>query len=149
MWRTKEHLDPRRRAAVDRRLRGGLAHLRPRGHRSPLRGGRHLRLPPLRRGRGGGAGPRATVPWWSRAARGVPGDYELHERRVLLEPVDVALRRREPMCRVRGVVHGPAAGLSASKKGGRPGSEATLDRAATLRNSFLFLITGVRGRGVL
>ena len=45
------------------------------------------------------------------------------------------------MRRVRGVVHGPAARLTASKKGGRPAREATLDRAATLRPSFLFLFT--------
>ena len=37
------------------------------------------------------------------------------------------------MRRVRGVVHGPAAGLTASKKGGRPAREATLDRAATIQ----------------
>jgi hypothetical protein len=50
------------------------------------------------------------------------------------------------MRRVRGVVHGPAAGLTTSKKGGRPSCEATLDRAATLRPAFLFLFTRVRGR---
>jgi len=47
MSRAEEHLDPRRRAAVDRRLRERLAPLRPRGYRSPLRGGCYLRLPPL------------------------------------------------------------------------------------------------------
>jgi hypothetical protein len=40
------------------------------------------------------------------------------------------------MRRVRGVVHGPAAGLSAPQKGGRPAREATLDRAATPRHCF-------------
>jgi hypothetical protein len=40
------------------------------------------------------------------------------------------------MCRVRGVVHGPAAGLIASKKGGRSAREATLDLAATSRPFF-------------
>src|ERR687897_3817523 len=150
MSRTEEHLDPRCRAAVDRRLRGRLAHLRPRVYRSPLRGGRHLRLPPLRRGRGGSARPRGhrrrlvggagrtrqlgselPSPGGRGAAGGSRGDNELHERRLLLESVDVALRRGEPMCRVRGVVHGPAAGLTAPQKGGRPAYEATLDRAAT------------------
>src|SRR5687767_5026281 len=155
MSRTEEHLDPRRRAAVARRLRGRLAYLRPRGHRSTLRGGRHLRLPPLRRGRGGSAGPRGhrrrlaggarrtghlggklPSPGGRGAAGGSRGDDELHERRLLLEPVDVALRRREPMRRIRGVVHGPAAGLTAPRKGGRMAREATLDRVATPRPSF-------------
>ena len=40
------------------------------------------------------------------------------------------------MHRVRGVVHGPAAGLIASKKDQRMAREATFDRAATLRPSF-------------
>jgi hypothetical protein len=40
------------------------------------------------------------------------------------------------MRRVRGVVHGPAAGLTAPQKGGRPAYEATLDRAATPRPFF-------------
>src|SRR5215204_2616402 len=153
---TEEYLDPRRRAAVARRLRGRLTHLRPRGDRSPHRRGLHLLLPPLRRGRGGGAGSRghrcrlaggarrtghlgSELPSLGGrgAAGGSRGDNELHERRLLLEPMDVALRRREPMCRVRGVVHGPAEGLIAPQKGGRPAREATLDRAATLRPSFL------------
>src|ERR671911_819702 len=155
MSRAEEHLDPRRRAAVDRRLRERLAHLRPRGNRSPLRGGCHLRLPSLRQGRGGGAGTRGhrrrlaggarrtrhlgselPPPGGRGAAGGSRGDDELHERRLLLEPVDVALRRGEPMRRVRGVVHGPAAGLTAPQKGGRPAYEATLDRAATPRPFF-------------
>src|SRR5215208_2000816 len=51
------------------------------------------------------------------------------------------------MWRVRRAVHGPAAGLTAPQKDGRPGSEATLDRAATLRPSFLF--TRVCGRAIL
>jgi hypothetical protein len=50
------------------------------------------------------------------------------------------------MCRVCGVVHGQAAGLSASKKGQRLAREATFDRAATLRPSFLLLFTRVRGK---
>jgi hypothetical protein len=169
MLRTQERLGPRRRrAAPDRHPRGRLAHLGALNHRRrPLRRGRHLHLPPLPQGRGGGgprgdcqrlawrslrnlaAGRRASVPWWSRAAGGSRGDDELHERRVLVEAVDVGLRRREPMCLVRGVVHGPAAGLTASKRGRRPGPEATLDGAATLWPSFLFLFTRVRGRGVL
>src|SRR5215217_3163164 len=156
MSRTEEYLDPRRRAAVARRLRGRPAHLRPRGHRSPLRGARHLRLPPLRRGRGGAAGPRGDrhrlagearrtghlggelpSPGGRGAAGGSRGDDELHERRLLLEPVDVALRRRgEPMRRVRGVVHGPAWGLTASQKGGRSALKATLDRTSTPRFFF-------------
>ena len=41
------------------------------------------------------------------------------------------------MRRVRGVVHGAAAGLSAPQKGGRPAREATFDRAATPRPFFL------------
>ena len=49
------------------------------------------------------------------------------------------------MCRVRGVVHGPAAGLTASKKGGRLVREATLDLAATPR-PFFFLFTPMLGR---
>ena len=44
------------------------------------------------------------------------------------------------MRRVRGVVHGPAAGLTAPQKGGRPAREATLDRAATPRPFFLSLL---------
>ncbi len=40
------------------------------------------------------------------------------------------------MRRVRGVVHGPAAGLTAPQKGGRPACEAALDRAATPRPFF-------------
>src|SRR5918997_6831580 len=165
MSRMEEHLDPRRRAAVDRRLRGRLAHLRPRGYRSSLRGGRHLRLPSLRRGRGGGAGTRGhrrrlaggagrtghlggklPSPGGRGAAGGSRGDNQLHERRLLLEPVDVALRRREPMRRVRGVVHGPAAGLTAPQKGGRLAHEATLYQAATLRPFFLTIFAQVPGR---
>src|SRR5919107_1560471 len=46
------------------------------------------------------------------------------------------------MRRVRGVVHGPAAGLTAPQKGGRPAREATLDRAATPRP--LYLVCGRR-----
>ena len=42
------------------------------------------------------------------------------------------------MRRVRGVVHGPAAGLTAPQKGGRPAREAVLNQAATPR-PFLFL----------
>jgi hypothetical protein len=53
------------------------------------------------------------------------------------------------MRRVRGVVHGPTAGLTASKKGGCPAREATLDQATTLRPSFLSLFTRVRGRCIL
>ena len=53
------------------------------------------------------------------------------------------------MRRVRGVVHGPAAGLSASKKDQRMAREATFDRAATLRPSFMLLFTRVRGRGCM
>ena len=51
------------------------------------------------------------------------------------------------MHRVRGVVHGPAAGLSASKKNQRMAREATFDRAATLRPSFMLLFTRVCGKG--
>jgi hypothetical protein len=40
------------------------------------------------------------------------------------------------MRRVRGVVYGPGAGLSAPQKGGRSAREATLDLAATPRPSF-------------
>ena len=40
------------------------------------------------------------------------------------------------MCRVRGVVHGPAPGLTAPQKDRRPVCRATLDRAATLRPYF-------------
>jgi hypothetical protein len=47
------------------------------------------------------------------------------------------------MRRVRGVVHGPAAGLSAPQKGGRPACEAALEQAATLRPFFLPLFTNV------
>src|ERR671916_169240 len=162
MSRMEGHLESRRRAAVARRLRGRLAYLRPRGHRSPLCGGRHLRLPPLRRGRGGGAGPRGhrrrlaggarrtghlgselPSPGSRGAAGGSRGDYELHERRLLLEPVDVALRRGGAMRRVRGVVHGPAAGLTAPRKGGRSAREATFDRAATPRPFYLPLFTNL------
>jgi hypothetical protein len=58
------------------------------------------------------------------------------------------------MRRVRGVVHGPDAGLTAPQKGGRPACEATLDRAATVRPSFFSYSPGcvegafseVRGR---
>jgi hypothetical protein len=39
------------------------------------------------------------------------------------------------MRRVRGVVHGPAAGLTAPQKVVRPAREAILDRAATPRPS--------------
>src|SRR5215217_3658224 len=67
----------------------------------------------------------------------------------LLEPVDVALRRGEPMRRVRGVVHGPAWGLSAPQKGGRPAREATLYRAATPRPFLLPLFTQLRGVRIL
>ena len=47
------------------------------------------------------------------------------------------------MRRVRGVVHGPAAGLTAPQKGGRPACEAALEQAATLRPFFLPLTTNV------
>jgi len=48
------------------------------------------------------------------------------------------------MRRVRGVVHGPAAGLTAPQEGGRPAREAPLDRAATPRPFFLPLFTQPR-----
>jgi hypothetical protein len=51
--------------------------------------------------------------------------------------------------RVRGVVHGPAAGLTAPQKGGRPACEETLEQAATLRPFFLPLFTEVLRRGLL
>jgi hypothetical protein len=52
------------------------------------------------------------------------------------------------MRRVRGVVHGPTAGLTVPQKGGRLAREATLDRL--LRPSFFLpLFTRVRGRGIL
>jgi hypothetical protein len=41
------------------------------------------------------------------------------------------------------VVHGPAAGLTAPQKGGRPACEETLEQAATLRPFFLPLFTNV------
>jgi hypothetical protein len=53
------------------------------------------------------------------------------------------------MRRVRGVVHGPAAGLTAAQKGGRPACEETLEQAATLRPFFLPLFTEVLRRGLL
>src|SRR5215207_2064087 len=60
----------------------------PRGHRRRLAGGagrtRHL-------------GSELPSPGGRGAAGGSRGDDELHQRRVLLEPVDVALRRGEPM----------------------------------------------------
>jgi hypothetical protein len=58
-----------------------------------------------------------------------------------------AWRRRTDAPSSRGVLHGPAAGLSASKKGGRPGSEATLELAATPRSFFLFI--RMLGRAIL
>ena len=53
------------------------------------------------------------------------------------------------MRRVRGVVHGPAWGLSAPQKGGRPAREATLYRAATPRPFLLPLFTQLRGVRIL
>jgi hypothetical protein len=54
------------------------------------------------------------------------------------------------MRRVRGVVHGPAAGLTAPQKGGRSAHEATLYQAATPRPFLFFpLFTEVPRREIL
>ena len=75
MSQKEEHLDPRRRAAVARRLSGRLAHLRPRGHRSPLRGGRHYAYHPYDEGEEVVRGREAIVADWLEE-QDEPGTWE-------------------------------------------------------------------------